>query len=384
MLAHRSDPGASNPLHSEPMRVLALLPMVLAAAALAQAPVSPVPAPVPAADPAQAQGLADGYTLRTSTSLVYVPVQVQTKKGDILYDLKATQFTLEDNGVPQTFRLDEDSDALGLSLVVVVQCSRAAFQQFDNMKGLAAMVDDLAGGGPREVAVVSYGTEPELISRFTADPAKIDINLGALEPCEDGGAATLDAVDFAAKLFTDPKAHSHTSLAATGQSSPGKTRRAILLIGETRDHGSKIKPAVVVAGLGRSNIVVDSVSFNPGKTELIDTLIHGRMGPGPMGMLIMAVQALRKNIPHTLASLTGGEYTNFTTQKGFDQGIHRLANHIHNYYLLSFSPGAAATPGLHRLEVRVPDYADARIRSRLTYYAGDTPPPDVPDAKPEP
>ena len=314
-------------------------------------------------------------TLSTSTSLVYVPVQVQTKKGDTIYTLRPDQFTLEDNGTPVKFRLEDDPDAQGLSLVIVVQCSRTAFEQFDRMRGLAVMVDDLTGGAPRQVAVVSYGAEPQLVARFSSNSANIDSNMGLLQPCEDGANATLDAVAYAQKLFDDPAAHNKSAPLAAAR----RFRRAILLIGETRDHGSSTKPASVVAALGRSNTVVDAVSFNPGKTSIVDSLIHGRFGPGYLGLLVMAVEALRKNVPHTLAELTGGEYTNFTTQKGFDAGIHRLANHIHNYYLLSFTPAQPSSPGLHRLEVKVPDYPDAAIRSRLTYYSGDTAPPDIPE-----
>lgn len=322
-----------------------------------------------------AQDSAPLPTLSASTSLVYVPAQVQTKKGDTIYTLRADQFTLEDNGTPVKFRMEDDPDAQGLSLVVVVQCSRTAFEQFDRMRGLAVMVDDLTGGAPRQVAVVAYGAEPQLVARFSSNAANIDSNMNLLQPCEDGANATLDAVAYAEKLFDDPAAHNKSApLAASKQ-----FRRAILLIGETRDHGSAVKPAAVVASLGRSNTVVDAVSFNPGKNSIVDSLIHGRMGPGPFGLLVMAVEAIRKNVPHTLASLTGGEYTNFTTQKGFDAGVHRLANHIHNYYLLSFSPTQPAAPGLHRLEVKVPDYADAVIRSRLTYYAGDAAPPEIPE-----
>ena len=335
------------------MRLPALLALLLATSALAQQ--------TPAQDATP--------TLRLSGSVVLVPVQVQTKHGEMIYGLKPTQFTLTDNGIPQQLRVDEDTDALGLSLVVVVQCSREAFRQFDSMRGLTAMVDDLAGGAPKQVAVVQYGTEPELIGKFTDDQAKLDDNLAQLAPCEDGGASTLDAVEFANKLFDSSPATSALT----------RNRRAILLISETRDHGSKTKAETVVADLGRSNTVVDSVSFDPGKTSVVDSLVHGKYGPGPIGLIFAAVQAVRKNVPHSLATLTGGEYTNFTTGKGFDQGVHRLANHIHNYYLLSFQPPSTVAPGLHRLEVKVPDYADAEIRSRLTYYAGDTPPPEVPD-----
>ncbi len=346
------------------MRAFALLPALLASASLAQVPAT-TPAPPP---PDQSP-----YLIRSTSNLVLVPTQVQTRHGDMLYGLKKEQFLVEDNGVPQTIRLDEDTDALGLSLVVVVQCSREAFVQFNNMKGLPDMVDGLLGGAPSQTAVVSYGSEPTLLGDFTADPDKLAATFEKLEPCEDGGAVTLDAVDYANKLFdASPQTTALT-----------RNRRAILLVSETRDHGSKLKPEVVIANLGRSNTVVDAVSFNPGKTSVVDSLIHGTFGPGPMGLIFMAVQAVRKNVPHALAELTGGEYTNFTTQKGFDRGIGRLTNHIHNYYLLSFQPsgpsGTPPAPGLHRITVKIPDYPDAQIRSRLTYYAGDAPPPDVPE-----
>ena len=344
------------------MRALAILHLLLVAIAAAQTPATPSPAQDESA-----------YLIRSTTNLVLVPTQVQTKKGDILYGLKREQFIVEDNGVPQTIRLDEDTDALGLSLVVVVQCSREAFAQFNNMKGLSSMVDGLAGGGPSQVALVDYGSDAELVGKFTNDPDRLASYFEKLEPCEDGGAVTLDAVDFATKLFDADAATSALT----------RNRRAILLIGETRDHGSQIKPETVIANLGRTNTVLDAVSFNPGKTSVVDSLIHGQYGPGPMGLIFMAVQAVRKNVPHSLAALTGGEYTNFTTQKGFDRGIGRLQNHIHNYYLLSFKPtpgpDGAVAPGLHKITVKLPEYPSAEIRSRLTYYAGDAPPPEVPD-----
>jgi len=344
------------------MRAHAILPVLLTSAVFAQ-----TPAPPPDQTP----------TIHAASNIVFVPTQVQTKHGDMLYDLKLNQFVLEDNGVPQAIKLDEDTDALGLSLVVVIQCSRDAIRQFDNMRGLIAMVDDVTGGAPRQVAVVSYGSDINLIAAdgapaFTSDPAAIAQNLAQVRPCDDGGANTLGAVDYANHMFEDNK------VTATS-----RNRRAILLISETRDHGSHIRPEVVVANLGRSNTVVDAVSFEPGKTEILDSLLHGQMGPGPVGLIVSAVSALKRNVPSTLASLSGGEYFNFGTRASFDKGIHSLANHIHNYYLLSFQPtglkGEPAAPGLHRITVKIPDYPDAKIRTRLTYYAGDAPPPDLPE-----
>jgi VWFA-related protein len=299
------------------------------------------------------------YTLTTQSNIVLVPTTVQTKHGDVIYTLKQDQFAVEDNGVPQKIHLDEDTDSLGLSLVVVVQCSRSAGYEFPKLNGLPTMIDAIAGSAPREVAIVTYGSAPLLLGRFSSNVDAMNRALSQLEPCDDPDASTLDAVDYATRLLDARKNH---------------YRHAILLISETRDHGSTKKPAQVIAALGRTNTVVDSVAFGPGKTEVLNDLKYGG-GSGPIGLLVMAVNALKKNAAHELAALSGGEYINFTTQKGFDTGLQRLTNHVHNYYLLSFQPQAGPngepSPGMHRIRVRVPDYPDAHVLFRESYFAGE-------------
>src|SRR5271154_745742 len=328
--------------------ILSVLLLLSAVRALAPAP---TPAPKPADD--------QSYTLKTQSNIVLVPTTVQTKYGDILYTLKQDQFVVEDNGVPQTIHLDQDTDSLGLSLVVVVQCSRSAGFEYTKLNGLGTMVDDIAGDAPREVAIVTYGSAPLLLGKFSSSVDAMAHALAQLEPCDDPDASTLDAVDYATRLLEARKNH---------------YRHAILLISETRDHGSQKKPAEVIAALGRTNTVVDSVAFGPGKTEVLNDLKYGG-GSGPIGLLVMAVNALKKNAAHELAALSGGEYINFTTQKGFDEGLHQLASHVHNYYLLSFQPHAEANgepaSGMHRIRVKIPDYPDARVRFRESYFAGE-------------
>ncbi len=341
------------------MRALLLPALLTASLAHAQTPAAPAP-------PDQAP-----FTLRSQSNLVLVPTQVQTHHGDMLYDLQPAQFTLLDNGVPQTIRIDEDTDSLGLNLVVVVQCSRSAFTQFGHMSGLPAMVDDLLGGAPHQIALINYGSEIELLTSFTHSDKRLADAFTNLQPCDDEkDARTLDAVDFANKLFDKLPANNHD-------------RRAILLIGETRDHGSQTHTAIVAANLTRSNTVVDAISFNPGKDDLLKMLPFGGPAPNPKEAILLLVNALRRNVPHTLTDMAGGEYSNFNSQKGFEKGVHRLSNHIHNYYLLSFQPatadGSPVPPGLHRISVKIPDYPDAKIRNRLTYYFGSAPPPDVPE-----
>src|SRR3984885_5757578 len=175
-----------------------LLPILLLSTAVATAQ-NP-----PAAPPANND---QSYTLRTQSNIVLVPTTIQTKHGDMLYGLKPNQFVVEDNGVPQTIHLAEDTDSLGLSLVVVVQCSRAAGYEYPKLGGLGSMIDGIAGDAPREVAIVTYGSAPLLLGKFSNSVDAMARALAQLEPCDDPEASTLDAVAYATRLLEARQNH---------------------------------------------------------------------------------------------------------------------------------------------------------------------------------
>ena len=161
------------------------------------------------------------------------------------------------------------------------------------MRGLDLMVDSLVGAAPAEVAVVQFGTGEELVANFTHDPSRREAALKQLQPCEDGEADIYDAVEYANQLLETRK--------ATG-------RRAILLISETRDHGSQARAEAIVEKLNRANTVVDAVSFSPVKSQLADEVTQ-KTPPTPgdlISLLIAAVQALRKNAPKELSRQSCG------------------------------------------------------------------------------
>jgi len=320
------------------------------------------------------------------SNLVFLPTRVQTKKGETIYGLRPEQFVVEDNGVRQAVNVDEDPESSGLSLVVLVQCGRSAPIEFKKLKGLGAMIGGIVGDAPHEVAIVSYGAGPYLLSNFSRSSDAVTEGLAKLKDCHSNYAATIDTVYYAISMLKRRQNH---------------YRRAILLIGETRDHGSKSKLDEVVAELGVTDTVIYSVTFSPGRDEAIHDLMHANdkyyeeppkdTGPPPdvdkpevpesrwkekiplfplPPELLLIINSLRKNSASELAALSGGKYANFTTQKGFDAELQRISNEIHNYYLLSYKPPADPGWSLHAVRVRVPDYSDAVIQTRKSYWSG--------------
>lgn len=299
------------------------------------------------------------------SQLVFVPTTVRTRKGETIYDLSADKFIIEDNGIPQQVRLDDSGQIEPLSLVVVFQCSRGVVEEMNKLRGLPIMVDEIIGDASAEVAVVKFGTGEDLVSKFVATPERREAALNSLSPCEDKDATIYDAVEYAGQIL---EAHH------------AKGRRAILLISETRDHGSDAKAEHVIEQLTRSNIVLEAVSFSPFRDEQVDALKHpgSTSAAGEVISLIQAaIQSLRTNAPKTLARFSGGEYINFASQKSFDKGLLTLGNHANNYYALSFRPtfpadatgSSLAQPGLHNLTVKVPLYPDAKLGHRSSYWA---------------
>lgn len=351
--------------------------------------------PVHAQQPAPASQNDDGATLRVRSNLVFLPTRVQTKKGDTIYGLTENQFIVEDDGVRQTIRIDDGPDYASLSLVVVVQCGRSAVAEFNKLKGLATMIEDIAGAAPHEVAVVTYGERPYLLSDFSSSSEATRLALSRLKSCGDYHAAAIDAVHYSLSLL---------------ERRQNRYRRAILLIGEERDHGSKSKLHEVIGEVGAANTVIYTLGFSPTKSQFLSELRYGPDGPkkpeppvvysatprparppapqvpveppeepeytdhAPLfalpPLLLLAVNALRDNTGAELASLSGGEYMSFVTQKGFDQALQRVANQVHNYYLLSFQPASSSRIGLHSMRVSVSGYPDAVIQTRKSYWSG--------------
>lgn len=87
-------------------------------------------------------------------------------------------------------------------------------------------------------------------------------------------------------------------------------------------------------------------------------------------LLVLARQAMRKNVSKETSFLTGGEYELFTSNKSFDRFMAEFANHLHNRYLLRFEP-KNPRPGLHQVRVRLREHANDVVLARRSYWVED-------------
>jgi VWFA-related protein len=345
--------------------------------------------------------------LRRGSDLVLVPTFVKTSKGEPVFGLTANDFIVTDDGIEQQVSLEEDTDGQPLALVVVVQTGGAGGRRLDSYRRLGPLLESMVGAVPHRVAVVGFDSEPHVEAEFTPDLNWTAEVLANLEP-GNGGAAILDSLGFAIELL---------------RKQPTSYRRAILSISETLDHGSQSKLEDALRAIDDTNTIIYSLGFSTRKadmqhdadefnSDLTPAPTHGCLakdqsngsdthpvqvpdGRGnnramqtfncltllapPLFAAKMATMAaldgIHRNLPESVARLTGGEYYKFENERSLDRGLIEISNQIPNSYSLSFSP-QADSPGLHVINVRLKNRKGLHVDARRSYWADSSKAPN--------
>lgn len=302
----------------------------------------------------------DQQGFNAQANLVPVPALVRDATGNAVYGLREKDFMLEDDGIEQPVHLDEATEPRPVSMVVAVQTGRRASREVGRMAGLGSMLDPVFSDPNNEAAIVFFDGKLNLARDFTNDGDLVESDLKA-PPSGDGGAAILDAVAYSVRLLARR---------------PEGKQRVLLLISETRDHGSRFsKIDDVVRLVGETNTSVYALPFSPYASQQLDAVRGANRDEWSPVMdilekLAVARQAMRKNTPKALAALTGGEYELFATRKGFETDMTGFANHLHSRYLLSFEPKHPHS-GLHQIRVRLRSPGNQTVLFRSSYWVAE-------------
>ena len=312
----------------------------------------------------------DVPSLRTQSNVVFAPALVKDHAGKLVFGLHASDFIIEDDGVSQKVSMDEAEPEEAVSLVIAIQTGRSALFEFQRMKGISSLLDQIVSQPQVQTAIVTFDGEINLLQDFTFDSAQTETYLqkmmeGPLRNMGNGGdrsgAAIYDAVRFSVKLL---------------EKQPDDSRHVLLLISETRDHGSHaVKVDDVIRAISESNTVMYSLTFSPTASTAMDTLRgewDARTDPAGWNLDIlrlmkMAHQAMRKNAAKSVASMTGGEYELFTSRRSFEKFMTDFTNHLHSRYLLRFEP-RKPHPGLHDVRVRLRERGNNVVLARRSYW----------------
>lgn len=345
---------------------------------------------------------------RSNAPLVVAHTTVTDAKGDYVHALEAEDFTLIADGRPVAF--DLDFSFVPISLVVVAENCGDCGAAIKKMRKVGVMLLPLITGERGEAALVTYSDSVRVVQRFERGGTGITEAMAAIRP-SGNGAALYDALAEAVHLLT-PRLRGR--------------RGVILHIGEKVDRGSQRSFEEAANLLERNNILVYSLTFSrirsaftdkeawkdrteesefhekpkdgilrtppptapyglPGPPEPHSTgaVVMGQgaapnpgpsSGPSPMGdanllgLFDILRDAARKNATRELTQLTGGLEESFNKQAALEKAVARIGEELHSQYLLSFRPVGTDPNRFYRIEIRVTNNPNARIRTRPGYW----------------
>ncbi len=320
----------------------------------------------------------DLYKLTVSVNFVQIPVMVKDSQGRLVYGLLPKDFTVKENGKPQTLTYFT-SDPFQLSVAVLIDTAMAdaAMQKVDQtysaLVGVFSPYD--------EVALYSYSSTVSQLTDFSSrtdkmaavladmklnvrghnnGPAVLGGPLGPQGPMVNGMPAGTNGPP---PVYTAPReAHVLNDAilrAALDLSKRDKARRkVILVISDGRDLGSRASYRDVLKLLETRDIQVKAVVVDTGALPVYRQLekIHLR-GQGYSNIL-----------PKYVHATGGGDDLPELSRNGIEDAYAQITSEARNQYTLGYNPKPIAGSAAYRsLEVDV-HHKGLSVYARDGYY----------------
>jgi VWFA-related protein len=305
---------------------------------------------VPAAPQEPAQ---PGATIKTQVNLVNLFATVRDKKKHIITTLKQEDFRVFENEQEQKVAFFSTERSLPITMGLLIDTSRSEENRLPAEQEAAIKFLNQVLRKGDEAMVISFGADIDLLSDFTDDRAQLDrairsarinapnasiINAGPLPPESRTrglvGTAFYDAIWLACgeKLATEAG------------------RKALVIITDADDQGSKVRLEEAIEAAERTNAVVHVL------------LVHD---PG---------YGWRPDVAHKLADQTGGRVIEVSSEKRLQEAFDQISEELRSQYTLGYYPSNAAHDGTFRkVKVETAD-KELKVLARKGYYAPkDTP-----------
>ena len=178
---------------------------------------------------------AQDTSLRTTVPLVQVPVSVTDKAGHFVYGLTPNDFIMFDEGRAVPARVDDpDAVSAPLAIVVAIQVTDISDSALLKIKKVSSMIGQTVVGANGLAAVITYSDQVSVLQQLTADNDALSNSFTQLKSVPTRSGHMLDAVSKAIESL---------------RSRPSGARSAIVILGESKDRGSRAAKTTPVSFL---------------------------------------------------------------------------------------------------------------------------------------
>ena len=318
-------------------------------------------------------------TIAVDVRVVNVFATVRDKHGAIVPNLTKDDFTLEEDGRPQTIRYFTRETDLPLTLGLLVDTSMSQRRVLDQERSASSTFLDQVLRPNKDLAfVIHFDREVELLQDLTSSRQKLlsalellqtpqfTRNVGSNSPTSSpgsyhrgGGTLLYDAVYLASNEMMKKQ----------------QGRKALVVLSDGVDTGSQETLAKAIEAAQRADTLVYSILFaddqaytNWGGFGGYGGGGMGRHGGG-RGRYPQQARPDGKKILERISKQTGGRLFEVSQKQPVEQTYDQIQQELRNQYSLGYTPDrTAAGAGYHTIRVTT-KHKDEVVQARDGYYA---------------
>jgi VWFA-related protein len=317
---------------------------------------------------------------------------VRDKHGNIVRNLSKDDFTLQQDGKPQTITYFAKESDLPLTLGLLVDTSLSQRGVLDQERAASrSFLDSVLRGDKDKAFLIHFDREVELLQDLTSSREKLLAAIDQLHTPQFSQSSSAGKGDGDGR---GSHGHGHGGgtllfdsiyLASDEVMKKQQGRKALIILTDGVDRGSKESLVEAIESAQRADTLIYCILFSDKNKEEG----HGggggfggpRIGGGGMGgggigggrgggypRRTEEPRPDGKKVLEQLAKTSGGRFFEVSKKETLDKIYADLDEELHNQYVLGYSPDKPdATVGYHKLHLTVKQ-KDAQVQSREGFY----------------
>ncbi len=325
--------------------------------------------------------------ITVEAKLVTVYATVRDKHGKLISDLPQGDFSLEEDGRPQTIRFFERDSSVPLSLGLLVDTSLSQRNVLGEERTASqSFLDHLLREDKDKACIIHFDYEVEMLQDLTSSRSKLETGLDLLEIARpelsrrsSSGGSGGDSGD-SGSTGGQQSGHGHSRfgggtllydavyLASGEVMQKQQGRKAVIVLTDGVDRGSRETLEMAVESAQRADTVVYGILFEGEEGQNYGRGGYGGYGGRHGGRSPQQNRPDGKKVLEQLAGETGGRMFQVTKKQTVEQIYEQISEELHNQYSLGYAPDRENPgPGFHKIQLVTKD-KDLIVQARSGYY----------------
>lgn len=313
---------------------------------------------------------------------------VRDKHGQFINNLSKEDFALEEDGRPQTIKYFVRETDMPLKLGLLVDTSMSTLKELpDERNASVSFLDQLVREDKDAAFVIHFDRQVELLQDLTSSKQKLASATDQIEPSSrddnqssggspdgfpGGGRGGHHHFGGGGTLLYDA-----VFLASDELMQKQKGRKALILLTDGDDRGSKTSLASAIESAQRADTIVYCIYFKGEEPADFSGFGRGHGGWGGRGGMGGPGGGRRgypreshedgKKVLERMAKETGGRMFEISKKQPMDQIYSQIEQELRNQYSLGYTPDHNGTESYHKIHLASKEKNDI-VQTRDGYY----------------